>query len=67
MCGGGCGLRGESASSGCRGLTGDVVFTSNYIGGLIHPGASSWGTGIQGPSMRQTQCLSPAIGGVHPV
>lgn len=31
----------------------DVVFASSYIGGLTHPGASSWGTGIQGPSMGQ--------------
>lgn len=67
MWGGGCGPRGEQASSRCRGLMGDVIFTSNYTGGLIYPGASSWGTGIQGPSMGQTQCLSPAIGVVHPV
>lgn len=66
MYGGVCGPRGEPASSWCRGGN-DVVFASNYIGGLKHPGASSWETGIQGPSMRQTECLSPATGVVHPV
>lgn len=66
MCGGGCGSREEPASSGWWGLS-DVVFGSHYIGGLTHPGASSWGTGIQEPSLRQTECLSPATGEIHPV
>lgn len=34
MCGGGCGLRGEPASSGCRGLMTDRVFASSYIRGF---------------------------------